>query len=143
MQPTVEEQLSGTCRILQEVVAPAVTAAYASDILAALISNLRMLTAALPELPAFLAWDNAESARLLDMMTDGPLLVRDADPAQGAALADLNARNEALREKLAEAIRSDQLPTTVLLALEEHFLERAARNPIKFAITLPAASGSK
>jgi hypothetical protein len=48
MRPSVDEQLHGTCRILEEVVAPAVADPYARTILAGLIANLRMLSQAIP-----------------------------------------------------------------------------------------------
>ena len=41
MRPTVEEQLEGSCRILETVVAPAVAEPYARTILGNLIANLR------------------------------------------------------------------------------------------------------
>ena len=48
MRPSIDEQLHGTCRILEEVVAPAVADPYARTILAGLIANLRMLHQAIP-----------------------------------------------------------------------------------------------
>ena len=46
MRPTVEEQLLGTCRILEKVVSPCVADPYARTMLEGLIANLRMLTGA-------------------------------------------------------------------------------------------------
>ena len=40
MRPTVEEQLLGTCRILEQVVSPCVADPYARTILNGLIGNL-------------------------------------------------------------------------------------------------------
>jgi len=48
MRPSVEEQLAGTCRVLEGVVLPAVADPYARTLLAGLIGNLRMLGGALP-----------------------------------------------------------------------------------------------
>jgi hypothetical protein len=58
MRPTVEEQLQGTCRILETVVAPCVADPYARTILDNLIANLRMLTVALPKVGGFMRNDN-------------------------------------------------------------------------------------
>ena len=65
MRPSVEEQLLGTCRILETVVAPAVAEPFARTILDNLIANLRMVTEALPAVPGFLRWDNAATQDLL------------------------------------------------------------------------------
>jgi hypothetical protein len=54
MRPTAEEQLQGTCRILEAVVAPCVSDPYARTILDNLIANLRMLTVALPKIGGFM-----------------------------------------------------------------------------------------
>ena len=43
MRPTVEEQLHGTCRILESVVAPCVADPFARTILDNLVANLRIL----------------------------------------------------------------------------------------------------
>ena len=51
MRPTVEEQLQGTCRVLEKVVAPCVTDAYARTMLGGLIANLRMWGKSERELP--------------------------------------------------------------------------------------------
>ena len=68
MRPTVEEQLQGTCRILENVVAPCVADPYARTLLASLIGNLRMLSGAFPAIPGFLAGDNRSTAALLGQL---------------------------------------------------------------------------
>lgn len=151
MRPTIEEQLTGTCRILESIVAPEVGAPYAADILRGLISNLRMMAEALPRLSAFLAWDNAESAALLAEMVpsvDAPLAARitaalEADAPDPLDQPALDRRNEELRALLSEAIRGGTLPQSLLIRLEAHFVERATRNPIRFAITLPRTNVEK
>ena len=68
MRPSAEEQLQGTCRVLEKVVSPCVTDPYARTILEGLIGNLRMLAGALPAVPAFLASDNRSTAALLGQL---------------------------------------------------------------------------
>jgi hypothetical protein len=81
MRPSIDEQLHGTCRILEEVVAPAVADPYARTILAGLIANLRMLHQAIPAVAAFLQHDNQACAKLLAELADGD------DDAAGRAVA--------------------------------------------------------
>lgn len=148
MNPTLADQLRGTCRILDEVVAPAVTADYPADILRALISNLAMLASASTELPDFFAWDNAASEELLRAALPA---LPDEQAAQlsaeiAAALVHisqpegLNLTNEALRGSMSRLIVDATLGPSSRAAFARHFLERAKRNPIRYAITLPSAT---
>ena len=68
MRPTVQEQLLGTCRILESVVTPCVADPYARTILEGLIANLRMLSGALPAVPGFLHNDNRATVALLGQL---------------------------------------------------------------------------
>ena len=68
MRPTVQEQLLGTCRILESVVTPCVADPYARTILDGLIANLRMLSGALPAVPGFLHNDNRATVALLGQL---------------------------------------------------------------------------
>ncbi len=70
MKPTVEEQLQGTCRILETVVAPCVAEPFARTILDNLIANLRMMTAALPQVAGFLRYDNEATLRQLSALRE-------------------------------------------------------------------------
>lgn len=145
MKPGIEEQLQGTCRILENVVAPHVGDPFARTILDNLVANLRMLTGALPSVPGFLRADNEATARLLaDLRTDlpGELAARvgqafaEPEPDSADAVA-LEARNTALRALLAEAVRLPTLNTQQHRAIVRHMTERAARVPMRYVPTAP------
>ena len=112
MRPTVEEQLLGTCRILEKVVAPCVADPYARTMLEGLIANLRMLTGALPAVAGFLSSDNLATAALLGQLQ--PVVAPDLAASIALALArpepdaaDMTAleqRNCDLRELLSQAL---------------------------------------
>lgn len=145
MKPGIEEQLQGTCRILENVVAPQVGDPFARTILDNLIANLRMLTGALPAVPGFLRADNEATARLLaDLRTDlpGNLAARVgeafAEPEPDAAdAAALEARNTALRTLLAEAVRLPTLNAEQHRAIVRHMTGRAAKVPMRYVPTAP------
>ena len=65
MRPSIDEQLLGTCRVLENVVVPCVNDPMARTILDGLIANLRMLITALPAVPGFLRQDNETTVQLL------------------------------------------------------------------------------
>ena len=145
MKPTVEEQLQGTCRILETVVAPCVADPFARTILDGLVANLRMLTGALPAVPAFLRHDNQATARLLATLRDAvasDLAVRlsqavgepEPDAADAAAL---DQRNRRLRELLAQAVCSERLSPDQQRAIVQHMTERASRAPMRYVPTAP------
>ena len=145
MRPTVEEQLRGTCRVLEGVVAPCVNDLFARTILDGLIANLRMLTGALPAVAGFLRDDNAATLRLLETLRNGvtpELAARIAD-ATGHAEPDvadnaaLEASNGLLRELLALAVCTDGLPLQSHQAIVKHFTERASRVPMRYVPTAP------
>lgn len=146
MRPTAEEQLQGTCRILETVVAPHVAEPFARTILDNLIANLRMLKDALPKVAGFLRYDNAATRELL-------LALRGALPADLSARIDQalaaaepgiddgpaqEARNRLLRELLAAAVCSDGLPPEQLRAAEQFMADRAARVPMRYVPTVAA-----
>lgn len=149
MRPTVEEQLLGTCRILEETVAPEVGNDHASEILRGLIANLRMLTAAIPNLSSFLSWDNDETAALLagtldSVPSDLAVEIRSAlDTETGSSdAAVLGQRNEELRDLLSRTL-SDGTPSgDWTKRARSHLEERSARSPIRYATPLPAARKS-
>ncbi|MBJ7467474.1 MAG: hypothetical protein JHD06_01600, partial [Rhodoferax sp.] len=68
MRPSIEEQLKGTCRVLENVVAPCVNDPMARKILDGLIANLSMLISALPAVPGFLRQDNETTVQLLSTL---------------------------------------------------------------------------
>ena len=150
MRPTVEEQLQGTCRILETVVAPCVADPLACTTLDALIANLRMLTGALPAVAGFLRHDNEATARLLSNL--GGSLPRDLaerlaqllvesepDPTDSAALEE---RNRRLRELLAQAVCSEGLSPGQHGAIVQHMKDRASRVPMRYVATAPSPAPS-
>ena len=146
MRPTVEEQLHGTCRILESVVAPAVSEPYAHTILVNLIANLRMVTEAVKKVPEFFRADNQATLRLLLELcaTLPPGLVtriNDAagEPDEGSAM---EARNWLLRGLLAEAVCSHHLTPEMRRSVETFMINRASRVPMRFVPTAPSATPS-
>lgn len=146
MKPTVEDQLLGTCRVLETVVAPCVADPMARTMLDGLVANLRMLTAAVPAIPGFLRSDNEATARLLSALRGSlPAELADRvaqalgepepDPADTAAL---DARNGRLRELLAQAACGDGLAAGQHRAIVQHMTERASRNPMRYVATAPS-----
>jgi len=146
MRPTVEEQLLGTCRILEQVVAPCVGDAYARTMLDGLVANLRMLTAALPAVPGFLQDDNRATAALLaqlqpavapDLAAAMDTALQSAEP-QATHLAALEARNRELRELLSQALGGTELTPALREAVLAHMASRAARSPMRYVSTAPS-----
>ena len=145
MKPNVEEQLHGTCRILETVVAPHVGEPFARTILDGLIANLRMLTNALPAVAGFLRHDNqatvqlltalcgtfaGELAERLDQLLDEP----DPDVADTAALDE---RNRQLRELLTDVACCEDLSPEQHRVLVQQMSERASRMPMRYVSTAP------
>lgn len=148
MRPTVEEQLEGTCRILETVVAPHVSEPFARTILDNLVANLRMVTAALPKVASFLREDNAATWRQLLFLREAlpPDLIDRIDQAgiadepDVAVSAALEDRNRQLRELLAEAICCSSLKSEMRDAVVSHFIDRASRVPMRYVATAPTAN---
>ena len=146
MKPTVQEQLQGTCRILETVVAPCVADPFARTLLDGLVANLRMLTGALPAVAGFLRQDNETTARLLASLGDalGPDLAARVAQALGepepdvADAAALEARNTDLRELLAQAVCGEALSPGQHRAIVAHMTERASRVPMRYVPTAPS-----
>lgn len=143
MRPSVEEQLLGSCRILEKVVAPCVADPYARTILDGLIANLRMLTGALPAVPGFLHSDNLATAGLLGQLQAiaAPELAASialalARPEPDAAdVAALEQRNGELRELLSQALCGPGLTPAMHAAALEHMSARARRAPMRYVST--------
>lgn len=146
MRPTVEEQLQGSCRILETVVAPCVTDPLARTLLDGVVANLRMLTGALPAVPGFLRQDNEATGRLLVVLRDA--MPDDLAQRTGQALAEpepdvadtaaLDERNRRLRELLALAVCSEALSAAQHRAIVQHMSERASRVPMRYVATAPS-----
>ena len=143
MRPTVEEQLLGTCRILEKVVSPCVADPYARTMLEGLIANLRMLTGALPAVAGFLSSDNRATAALLGQLQ--PVVAPDLAASIALALAlpepdatDMTAleqRNGDLRELLSQALSGSGLTPAMRAAALGHMTARAARSPMRYVPT--------
>ena len=143
MRPSVEEQLLGTCRILERVVSPCVADPYARTILDALIGNLRMLTGALPAVAGFLNSDNRATAGLLGPLQSvvAPELAAAIALALGrpepdaADMTALEQRNNELRELFSQAVYGAGLTPAMRAAALEHMSARAARAPMRYVST--------
>ena len=143
MRPTVEEQLLGTCRILETLVSPCVADPYARTILNGLIGNLRMLTSALPAVPGFLNSDNRATAGLLgqlqavvapDLAACIALALGRPEP-DAADMTALEQRNCELRELFSQALCGAGLTPAMRSAALEHMTARAARAPMRYVST--------
>lgn len=147
MRPSIDEQLRGTCRILEEVVAPSVSDPYAHTILTGLIANLRMLNEALPGVAGFLRHDNQACAQVLAVLATVLPAAQSASIAQAlgqpepdvADVAALERRNQALRELLARAVGHESLTPEHHALIRSHLSERASRMPMRYVPTVPAA----
>ena len=144
MRPTVEEQLQGTCRILEKVVSPCVADPYARTILAGLIANLRMLASALPAVPGFLNSDNLATAVLLgqvqavvapDLAASIALALRRPEP-DPADMPALDQRNCELRELFSQTLCDAGLTPAMRAAALDHMAGRAARAPMRYVPTI-------
>lgn len=143
MRPTVEEQLLGTCRVLEKVVLPCVDDPYARTMLEGLIANLRMLTSALPAVPGFLLGDNRATSALLARLQPvvDPAVASSIGAALGRPEPDptdvdaLDQRNTELRGLLSQALGATVLPPPLGAAVLEHMTARAARAPMRYVST--------
>jgi len=146
MRPSIEEQLLGTCRVLENVVVPCVNDPMARTMLDGLIANLRMLITALPAVPGFLRQDNETTVQLLATLASSlpaELTARMAeilnkpepDPVDVAAL---DARNASLRGLLAQAVCIEGLSADQQRAILQHMSERASRVPMLYVATTPS-----
>jgi hypothetical protein len=150
MRPTVEEQLQGTCRILETVVAPCVADPYARTILDNLIANLRMLTIALPKVGSFMRQDNQATQSLLVTLRTAlpPALVARVDEAIASdepAVDDepaIDERNRLLRALLAEAVCSQGLTAAMRQSIETYMVNRASRVPMRYVPTVASNNTS-
>jgi hypothetical protein len=123
MRPTVTEQLHGIRQVLADVVAPHVADPYPADVLAGALATLDLLAEAWAEVPSFLRWDAAETARVLGLAgieappppadpLDVEALHAHADSVRGllesrmaTVLADPDARDAAVAHVRARADR--------------------------------------
>lgn len=125
MHPTVDEQLDGIARLIEQAAGDLTAGDLAADDLAAgpmadrlrtAAGTLRRLAAAWPAVLPFLTWDNAATLRLLDTLGEVPgsgvaAIAARAHAVAAAPLdpldaAEVHARNLELRGLLAEAVRA-------------------------------------
>jgi hypothetical protein len=143
MRPSVEEQLLGTCRILEKVICPCVVDQYALTILQGLIANLRMLSSAVPGVAGFLRSDNLATAVLLGQLQAGccgalaesialALVKPEPDATDTQAL---DQRNGELRELLSQALGEPKLTPSMRAAALTHMSARASAAPMRYVST--------
>jgi hypothetical protein len=145
VKPSIEDQLQGTCRVLETVVAPHVAEPFARSILDGLIANLRMLTDAIPAVPRFLRQDNQATADLLaslqaSLMDDLNASVTRLGNEPEPDVADIDAlddRNRQLRDILAKAACSESLSPEQHRAIIQHMSDRASRMPMRYVANAP------
>ena len=145
MHPTVSEQLAGTCRILEDVVAPEVTGAYAADVLRGLVKNLRMLETRWAAVLPFLRWDSSQTAALLRRArpaVPSPLAerIRAATAAPAPDPVDVGAaeeHNDLLRGLLSEVLAVLDPGAEDYRAIAGHLSTRNSRYPMRMVPDTP------
>jgi len=153
MRPTVTEQLDGVCRILDEVITPALAAEHTRETLRNLVANVRMLARNWPRLLPFLNWDNTACAALLvalrasaapDLQARIAATLATA-PADPADIEAIKTHNEALRKCLSAYLLAG-CSAEHRTRIGAHLAERAARYPLRLTGAQPkpraAAAGA-
>lgn len=143
MRPTVQEQLDQATRLLEAIVAPAVTDAPPLIILNGIIENLKLLGQAVTKIPDFLTWDNNAMRDLLSQ----PGFEEDAsdpDPHETPAIDpvwmdDAERENERLRQRLARIVRGTGAGDSRVDAIRQHLIARASRFPLR---AIPSTPGT-
>jgi hypothetical protein len=148
MKPTIGEQLGGTCRILEAVVAPEVAGTPAGDVLSGLVKNLRMLQTSWAAVLPFLHWDNETTAALLvqatssvpDALAQRIMTALDAQPAPDPIdVAAVQERNDELRALLTDVVRVIDTVSDAHAEIVAHLAARAGRYPLRAVPDLPKA----
>jgi hypothetical protein len=151
VRPTVEEQLEGSCRILEETIAPEVTGDHAAEALRGVVKNLRMLGKSWARVLPFLHWDNGATAALLERArpdVPAPLAERLGDlnrnPTDPFDVAAAQHRNAVLRGLLSEVVAvldpASAAAATTHRAIVEHLSARSARYPMRMVPDVPRAA---
>jgi hypothetical protein len=154
----VSEQLAGVRRILADVIAPEVTGAYPVDMLRGVLANLEMLERSWSNVPEFLAWDNAGTARVLGearpfvghglqaRIDDALHDTGDAGAPAGhvVAIDALDASNVALRELLADVVpvlaAGGDDAAGAYASVRAHLRERIDRFPFSMNAPMPGSA---
>jgi hypothetical protein len=148
MRPTIGEQLGGTCRILEVMIAPEVAGTPAGDVLGALVKNLRMLQTSWTAVLPFLHWDNQTTASLLMGATSSvpdalaQRIVTTLDSQLAPEPVDVTAvqeRNDELRALLTDVIGVISTESDAHAEIIAHLAARSARYPLRAAPDLPRA----
>jgi hypothetical protein len=152
MRPTIGEQLDGTCRILEAVVAPEVAGTPAAEVLQGLVKNLRMLRTSWSAVLPFLHWDNEAMAALLtramssvpDALAQRIMAAQDTQSAPDPVdVASVQERNDELRALLTEVVRVIDTVSDAHAEIVAHLAVRAGRYPLRAVPDLPRAQPSQ
>jgi hypothetical protein len=148
MRQTIGEQLGGTCRILEVMIAPEVAGTPAGDVLGGLVKNLRMLQTSWTAVLPFLHWDNETTASLLmraassvpDALAQRIVTSLDSqlapDPIDVTAVQECN---DELRALLTEVIHMISTESDTHAEIIAHLAARSARYPLRAVPDLPQA----
>ena len=106
MRPDVSELIASACRVLEDVIGPALTEAYPQEALLDVVRTLRAVQDGWAQVLPFLLWDNRETAALLRRVRAHavPALAERIDALLAAGSADFPAVGTATA---AAAIRSN------------------------------------
>lgn len=93
MRPDVSELIASACRVLEDVIGPALTDAYPQEALHDVVRTLRAVQDGWPQVLPFLQWDNRETEALLRRVRKraAPPLADRIDRLLAAGTADLAA----------------------------------------------------
>lgn len=141
MRPSVSEQLDGLRRILSDIIAPEVTAAYPAEILRGVIGALDGLQSAWTAIPEFLRWDIAATEAVLRTalpVVDGDLAAeivaaQSAEALDWAALEERQMLLRALLVRAVPAIAGARDRNGAYAMMIQLFRERAERYPFSMA----------
>jgi len=139
MRPDVDEQLTGIARILERVVAPAVTDAYAADVLMGVTAVLDGIAHGWADVAGFLAWDARETLALV--MECSPTHADEARalaaeppmPLDTRALAEHHTQARALLAQVAPELPEGEHRARVAA----HMRARVERYPIRAQARMP------
>jgi hypothetical protein len=125
MHPTISEQLAGMSKVLDDVVRPELTDPYPIDVLNGVVAALDTLSRSWADVPAYLRWDAAATAALLQRLD----LTPPPPPGDPLDLAALEAHHAAVRGMLELAIPSVLADPEIDAATVQLFRDRIERFP--------------
>jgi hypothetical protein len=134
VRPTLTEFAANMRRILEDVVAPEVSAPYPAHMLRGVIANLEVIEKSWDSVLPFFEWDNAAMRTLLEQA--GQQLPEPA-AAGGRPFDDAYALNTELRALLARAIPKLEEGSPLRAAVGAHLAERARRYPLTWRWVAP------